>query len=75
MGAQQKDMHMFLAFFARVCVHRSLLSYQLMFFYIDPSFRCRDICKIKMMFFIIDFQIFHISAIMHLQSLQRWIID
>ena len=41
----------------------------------DLSFRCGYICKTILMFLIIDFQcIFDISAIMHLQSLQRWII-
>ena len=63
----------------------SLLSYELNYlnylmnlsfkFHNDPSFRCGDICK-PILLKIINFQcILHISTVLHLQSLQRWIIS
>ena len=62
----------------------SLLSYELNYlnylmnlsfkFYNDPSFRYGDICK-TILLKIINFQcILHISTLLLLQSLQRWII-
>ena len=40
----------------------------------DPSFRCGDICKSELTFRNPYFTIyFHISTVMHLQSLKRWI--
>ena len=52
-----------------------IVIYQHIKFHEDLSFRCRDIRKTILVFLIIDFQCnFDISAIMHLRSLQRWII-
>ena len=56
-------------------VHYYLLKLSLKFRK-DPSIGRGDICKILLFFFLIfNFQCnFHISPIMHLQSIQRWII-
>ena len=69
---------------ARICAQilmkfetyaHKIVIYQHIKFHEDLSFRCRDIRKTILVFLIIDFQCnFDISAIMHLRSLQRWII-